>query len=1440
MTGTPADRPVRGLVERFERAVASAPGATAVLLGGERTTYGELGGMVDRLSALVRERTVPGDVVALRLGPGPGLVAGMLAVLKSGHAYLPLDPAYPGDRLAFMAADAGAALVLADSARPDGLPADAPPVLPVDALPALEDAPGEPYGGEGASTSPDAPAYVIYTSGSTGRPKGVAVGRRSLLDLISWSAGRYGITPADRVLPTHAVAFDAASRELLLPLTEGAALVFTGGERRLDPEILLPAIEEHRVTLIDVVPSLLRRMLDHPDAARRLASLRVVVCGGEELAPEVCARFHATLPGAELVNQYGPTEATVAVTAWTSRKEGNGARVPIGRPLPGVRAYVLDDAARPVPDGTPGELVIGGTCLAYGYLGRAGLTADRFLPDPFAGIPGARMYRTGDLARRRPDGTLEFLGRADDQVKIRGYRIEPGESAAVLRGHPGLADAVVVPVPGDRGEPVLAAYTVPAGPPVPDADLYAHLMERLPDFMLPARIVPLAELPLTRTGKVDRARLPVPAPGTVPRVAPRDHAEAVIAGIWAEVLERPDVGALDDFFALGGDSLLATRVLVRVRETLGADLPTRALFLHRTVERLAAAASDAPSTRGAPPPHPRKRADHRPLSLAQQRLWFLDQLTPGMLAYNTCKAYRIRSALDAAALDAALRAVAERHEVLRSRFRTVGGEPYQVADGAERIRLEVTDVSVAAAPETAARELARAEAETPFDLAEGPLLRARLLRLGAADHVLVVVAHHAVFDGWSLRIFEADLSAAYTMAAGGRTPRLEPLGVQYTDFAVWQREHLPDSLLKRRLAHWRERLDGAPMTLELPADRPRPAVPSYLGDVVEFTVPAAVAAPLRSMARERGVTPFMVAMAAYQVLIARHTGRRDFVVGCPSAGRSHPELEDLIGFFVNSLPLRADLSGRPGFSEVVDRVRETLLQALAHQDLPFERLVEELAPPRDLSRNPVIQVWFDLFTPGAGLDLAGAPAERFTSGLVTTRFDVELHLAETPSGALAGELIYAADLFEAGTMRRFADHYVNLLTAVAAAPDAMVWSIDVLSAEESRRLLIEWNDTAVAFDDARTLAGVFQDQAAAVPGGLAVVWDGGSLTFGELNARANRLAWWLRGKGVGPESVVGVLLPRGPGQIVAVLAVLKAGGAYLPLDPAHPDDRIAFQLTDAAAALTITDQELAGRLPADVEAVRADTDQDRWAGGPVGDPPPGHPDDLCYVIYTSGSTGRPKGVAMSHRPLLNLLHWQRSRTTVPGPTLQFSSLNFDISVQEIFSTWQAGGHIVLLSADQRRDPQQMIEIIARHRVRRLFCPPMVLEQLAQTHHQPDGQDTGLEAGGVELVEITTAGDRLHLTAEVRRFLEGLPAAGEGRLRLDNHYGPTEAHVITGHDMTGHPSTWPDDPPVGAPIANTRIYLLDPDLNPVPPGVPGEVCVGGAGLARGYLGRPELT
>ncbi|MFD8824571.1 amino acid adenylation domain-containing protein [Streptomyces sp. NPDC059605] len=1415
-TDTGAGTTVHRLVEEC---AALRPDTTAVLSADGELTYRELNARANRLARHLRLRGAgPGNVVAVCLERGPEQITALLAVFKSGAAYLPLDPEHPADRLAHMIADARAALVVTDSARAARLPEEPGRFLTDRDRPSLADLPAhdpEP------AASPGDLAYVIYTSGSTGRPKGVEIEHHSLAGLVHWTADTFGAAPGRRVALLAGVGFDAAAWELWPALATGATVCVPDDTVRLTPALLQRWLNERRVTGTFVSTPVLESLaaLDWSEPT----SLEYVLTGGDALRLPAGLR----LPF-RVVNNYGPTESTVVTT---SAEIVPGTAVPpIGRPVRGTFVHVVDRYGRPVPTGVPGELLVGGAGLARGYRGKPDQTAERFVTADVDGTP-RRVYRTGDRVRWLADGQLEFLGRLDDQVKLRGHRIEPGEIEAVLLAGPGVAAATVVVREDTPGDKRLVAYVVPAaGATVRGEDLRGRLRRELPDFMVPSAFVALERLPLTPNGKVDRRELPAPEPRAsgAGGPAPRTPVERTIAEAWSRVLGTEVTGADDNFFELGGHSLLATQVTSRLRDALGVEVPVRELFASPTVAALAAAVAElaAHGTAGAERIAPADRTGGPlPLSFAQQRLWFLDQLEPGCAEYVVPFALRVSGALDTDALDAALTRMLARHEILRTRFvADDGGEPTQIVDPPEPVHTTVHDLRHIADTEErreAARHLARAEAARPFDLATGPLLRAHLVQLADEEAHLLLTVHHIVCDGWSEPVMARELREGYRAATTG-TPSEDPEPpVQYVDFSVWQRQQLTGDVLEGQLAYWRERLAGVE-PLELPTDHRRPERRSAGGDTVTFEVGAAVAAGLRNAARSSTASLYMVLLAAFQVLLVKYTRQDDVTVGSPVAGRNRAETEELIGFFVNTLVMRTDLSGDPAFTELLDRVKETALGAYDHQDLPFERLVEELAPDRDPSRNPLFQTMFVFQnTPDEhGWSLPGLDVEPFAVTLPDAKFDLTLMMSEDPDGGLRGTLEYRTDLFERDTVTRLAGHLGTLLETVAREPAARLSRLCLLTAGEGRRTVVEWNDTATAFPDTATLHGLFEQRAAQQPDTVAVEWPQGTLTYGRLNARANRIAHHLRTRyGVRPDMPVAVCLERGPDLITALLGVLKAGAPYVPMDPDHPAERLAHMVRDTGTPVVLTGSAHTDRLPPDVPLLLLDEDTATLAGEPDTDPrPAAAPHDLAYLIYTSGSTGRPKGVQVEHRSLVNLVHWTaREYGLEPGQRIALlAGVGFDAAAWELWLGLTHGATCCVTTETVRLTPHLLRDWLCEQRVHATFLSTPMLEALAAL---PWAADSPLDY-------VLTGGDRLRMPPRAR-----LP------FRVVNNYGPTEAAVVTTSTVVepGEPV-----PPIGRPVSNTLVFVVDQHDRPLPVGVPGELLIGGVPVARGYRGRPELT
>jgi len=1415
---------------------AARPDAIAVVDPGHGAlSYRQLEARAAEVAAALCALGVGPEVrVGVALERGADLVAVLLAVLHAGGAYVPVDPDQPVARQAAILADAGIA-VLAAHPRPAALLAAArqaqgASLLLLDGGRLLTEPAGVPGGRPAAApwAGPDQLAYVLYTSGSTGRPKGVQVSHGAFAAFLLSMRERPGCGPGDVLLAVTTVAFDIAGLELFLPLVAGGRVVVADRAAAADPDRLLALIAASGATMLQATPATWRLLLEAGwDGKPPLT----VLCGGEALPPDLAAALAAR--SAAAWNLYGPTETTV----WSALAPvAGGVPVALGAPIHGTALYLADAAGQLVPAGARGELWIGGAGVARGYLGLPERTAERFVPDPWSAVPGARLYRTGDLARRRQGGELEFLGRADHQLKLRGHRLEPGEVEAALCRHQCVREALVTawrPAGRGDGDAVLVAYlgAGPGQPPSP-AELRRLLAERLPDYMVPRAFVVLPRLPRTPSGKIDRRALPAPLPAddaAAPGLA-GDPLTELVAGIFAEVLGRERVSAGDDFFALGGHSLLAARVAARLRAALDRELPLAEIFRHPTPAALAAALAAAAGAAPLPPVAPGPRAGEPPLSFPQQRLWFLDRLEPGSAVYNLPYAVRLRGELDLPALAAALGRIVARHEILRTTFADRGGRAVQRIAPAAPVELPHLDLRALADPAAAHDRRLAALVRRPFDLEHGPLLRAAVLTTAPGEHTIALVLHHIVGDGWSLGALLAELAHGYRAASGGpgaEPPPLPPLPLQYADFAAWQRRHLP---LAADLVYWRERLAGLP-NLELPFDRPRPAVESYRGASRPVRLGAALAGDLRALARRSGATPFMALLAAFQALLGRYSGQRDFGVGTPIANRFQRELEPLVGFFANTLVLRAELAGRPGFAALLGRVRAAALAAYAHQNLPFERLVEELSPERNLSHNPLFQAMLVLqnapLPPLALGELALTPLP-LDAGIA--KFDLTLFLWDD-AGGLAGTLEHSTDLFDPATARRLFGHLAALLAGVVAEPERPLVTVPLLSAAERQQLAADWNDTATADRPLACVHQWFEAQVEATPELVALVDGGLRLTYRQLNAAANRLAHRLRGMGIGPEALVGTAIDRSWLMVAGLLATLKAGGAGVALDPAYPHERLAAIVRDARLALLLTQESLAGGL-AGLGAPQLLLDD----LAPLDPADPGNPpaaaalDNPIYAIYTSGSTGQPKGILVTHRAFANLLAWQLRHSALArrARTAQFATFGFCVSFQEIFSALCSGGTLVLVREALRRDLSALAEFVDAERIERLHLPFAALKNLAEVY----GRDAAAPA---HLAEVITAGEQLQISPSVERLFSRLPGCS-----LHNQYGASETHVITAFSLRGPVAGWPDLPPVGRPVANARIHLVDGELELVPLGVAGEVCAGGACLPRGYLRDPAAT
>jgi amino acid adenylation domain-containing protein len=1441
--GGPGGPPATDVAEAFLARATQRPDAPAVICGdGTTMSYAQLEAQSAALAGWLRGNGIgPADTVAFQLGRTGRLAVAMLGIIRAGAAYLPVDQDTPAQRARVMLAESKAALLLDETVIAAALPGDTSIVAhrPGQQKISAADRPAARH--RAAAAAPrSAPAYVIFTSGSTGTPKGVLVSRAALSDHVRTIVAAYQMTSDDRMLQIASPAFDLAAEEFFPAWAAGAAVVLAPARLPDTVADFAAFLERTGVTIVNMAAAYWHQWVRELTRLPVPPALRLASVGAEPLwRAETREWLHQAGP-VRFFNAYGVTEATITTTLYEAAEPlpGTG-MLPIGRPLAGMSVHLLDQRGDPVPPGVIGELYIGGTGVATGYAGRPAATAERFVPAPGApwappGAPGQRWYRTGDLGYWLGDGSLVLTGRADDQVKIRGHRVEPAEIEAVIAGHPEVA-GVAVTARTDTGEPVLAAYVVTTAIEAVRADCEAALAS----YLRPAAWVRLDALPMLPSGKIDRVALPAPAAAAgaaglagsaaAPATAPATGTQEWAADTWRDVLGIPAPGRTDRFFSLGGHSLTATQVVARARRAFGADLPLRSLLGNPTLAEFAQAIDDARRGQaGAMPPLlPLPPGLQAPLSYTQERLWFLDRLEGGGVSYNITAAWRLDGPLDAGRLRGALAMVVGRHAALRTSYPDQGGIPVA------RLRHRVpVDLPVQRCPdEPAAIQAAlAAEAHHRFDLAAGPLFRFRLLQLGARAHVLIVNVHHIVFDGWSHAILMTELAAGYDGRTGeGRRAGLPELTAQYPDFAAWQRGWLSGDRLAGLLGYWRQALAGPPPPLELPATWPRSAPPRYAGGQHHFAVSGPVHDAARALARDADATLFVVLLAGFAALLHRCTGQDDIVIGTPVAGRLLPETEDLIGCFFNTLALRARITPGITFRELTEAVRETAYAAYDHQEAPFEKVIEAVGVSRELDQQPLVQVMFVFQNvPHRPMRLAGLTATALTMP-EPAKLDLILTMAEE-NGRLVGLWEYNAALFEPGAIARLTESLSTLMSAAAASPDRPLRDLPALSAaqlDQARRAAAGPASTRRP----ATLPALFTAQAAATPSAPAVITHDGQVTdYATLDARSSDLAAWLHGRGVRRGDCVGLCLEPDADLPLALLAVLRADAAYVPIDPATPAARMSELCADAAVRLVLTQDHLAPGLhglPAPVIPLPAGTGH---AAGPehpsrAGNPPV-TPDDLAYILFTSGSAGRPKGVAVTHRNVTAYLRWFTASYQL-GPadrSLGYVRYSFDLSVPELYAPLISGGALVLADPARRTDPRHLTELARAAGVTVLAATPSVLRLLAD-----DGGLAGCEA----LRLLVTCG-------------EPLPAglittvASQTRARLDNQYGPTETTVA----VTAWPSRRqaPASPiaPLGRPIDDCQVYLNDASGQPVPSGTVGELQVGGEQVARGYAGSPGLT
>ncbi|TYR81430.1 amino acid adenylation domain-containing protein [Priestia megaterium] len=1435
----------------FESQVVKSPKSTALVYEDSILSYEELNKRANRLAHFLIDRGLGAEkFVALALPRSVDMVVAMLAVLKTGAAYLPIDPDYPQDRIEFMLRDAQPACMITSKTTASKLHIDtAIEQIVLDelgteqVLSGYRDTDIEDRQRKGCML-PLAPVYMIYTSGSTGKPKGVVISSESLVNFLLSMKNQFSLTDQDKLLAVTTIAFDISALEIFLPLISGASCVVAKKEAVQDPRALTDMMENNHITIMQATPTLWHALVtNYPN---QLRGLRVLV-GGEALPISLKAALQEL--GCEVTNLYGPTETTIWSSSATLDPKQTGAPS-IGQPIWNTQMYVLDQGLQPVPAGVVGDLYIAGTGLARGYLGRPSLTAERFVANPY-GPEGSRMYRTGDLVRWRQDGSLDYISRADHQIKIRGFRIELGEIEAVLAKHSSVKQAAVIVREDQPGDKRLVAYVVPVVKASLDsAELRQYIGSGLPDYMVPSAFVVMEELPLTPNGKINRKELPAPdLTSMITERAPRTPQEEILSDLFAEVLGLSRIGIDDSFFDLGGHSLLASALMIRIREAFGIELGIGKIFETPTVAGLAKQLNHGKSARL--PVKKVEKPESIPLSFAQRRLWFLHHMEGPSPTYNIPVVVHLSGILNQQALEEALNDVVERHETLRTIFPEQKGTSHQhiLNPKAAQVKLHVSAID-----ETELRDALTEAVRYSFNLAVEPSIRVQLFELGSNRYVLLLLLHHIAGDGWSLTPLTRDLAAAYKARCQGETVQWSPLPVQYADYALWQENLLgsesdDDSLVAEQLNFWKQELANLPDQLELPTDYPRPAESSYRGETLEFQMNPDLHHRLLNLARDNGVSLFMVLQAGFSALLTRLGAGDDIPIGSPIAGRGDDALGDLVGLFVNTLVLRTDTSGNPSFRELLKRVRSVNLNAYEHQDLPFERLVEVLNPVRSRSRHPLFQIMLALQnTPDPKLELSDLQTSLQINSVGASKFDLTLELREQyseegkPAG-LNGFLEYSLDLFKRQTIEVLIERLVRLLEAAAADPDQSIGQLEILAPAERQKMLVDWNQTSKEIP-ANCLPALFEEQVIRSPKDLAVVFENDAMTYEELNSQANQLAHLLIKKGVGPEQFVALALPRSLEMVVGLLAVLKAGAAYLPIDPDYPNDRIMFMLHDAKPACILTNSDVASKLPDMQDTMQIVLDKPsaieelkrQSVINPIDDDrvQPLSPYHSAYVIYTSGSTGVPKGVVIPHQNVVRLFgsteHWFHFNSD--DVWTMFHSYAFDFSVWEIWGPLLHGGRLVVVPHSISRSPAEFLQLLVKEEVTVLNQTPSAFYQLMQADREnPElGQQLALRfvVFGGEALELSRLEDWY------KRHPENAPT-------LINMYGITETTVHVSYlELNKSVASMRANSLIGCGIPDLDVYVLDANLQPVPPGVVGELYIAGTGLARGYLGRPGLT
>ena len=1410
----------------FEEQVRSTPDAVALIYNGQSVSYRTLNEKANRLARHLIKLGVGVDtLVGLCVQRSPQMIEGLLAILKAGGAYVPLDPDYPAPRLAFMLQDSGVQILLTQRNLKPQLP-----LHTVNHVISLDDKidqgmwlKNEVYNIDPLSLSLGTRnlAYMIYTSGSSGKPKGVLIEHRGLCSLITGRIEGYAVGPGKIVLQFTSISFDTSTLEVFMTLCSGAALLVVEREAIMPVEPLIETLRIGGVTHAILPPAVLSML--PPDI--KLPVLEMLAVGGDVCTGEAARQWSV---GRQLFNAYGPTEVTVCVTHETITPTYPGTPA-IGRPLANVRAYIFDEHMQLLPQGVVGEIYLGGVQVGRGYLNRADLTAERFVHDPFGKEHNARLYRTGDLARWRPNGVLEYLGRNDQQIKIRGFRIELGEIQSYLMQQPDVLEVIAI-AREIRGDKQLLAYVVSNGQPSVDMSmrLRDQLRKTLPAYMVPAAVIVLKQFPLTSNGKIDRSALPLPEFDSSDSLPPDTDFGKAIAEAWKDVLELKTVpGRSANFFALGGHSLLAAKLIVTIQTRLDIKIPLRIIFITNTLQEFISSALielgginvNAGLCALTDPDQ------LIPLSFAQQRLWFIDKLEQGSAHYNIPLAFSLNGPMDQLALSVALNEIVQRHEILRTRFVIIDGQPYQQIQKDARLELVYLDLSTSPDKDYLVKRSVQKEAIRPFDLGYDLMIRATLLKLGNLHHVFLLTLHHIAGDGWSIGLIKRELETLYSSHLHGKEAKLPKLTLQYADYASWQ--HAQEIPLQQQKKYWLKNLAYLPIVHNLPLDKPRPAILGTCGARISSTLNYVLTQKLRTQCAHQGATLFMGMHAALASLLSRYSGQTDIVISCPAANREYAELHPLVGLFVNTLILRSDLAGSPNFETVLKQSRERALQAYANQQVPFEHLVEMLQPPRSLSHSPLVQIMLAMDVDNSkDLQLPDLQIKQMNIEHSFAKFELMLNVSER-HGDLSLEWNFNTDLFDYHTIAQMSRHFEQFVERALDEPWKPIDRLELLSETERSVQLIEWNNTYAPYPDDKCIQQLFEEQVRSTPDAVALIYNGQSVSYRTLNEKANRLARHLIKLGVGVDTLVGLCVQRSPQMIEGLLAILKAGGAYVPLDPDYPAPRLAFMLQDSGVQILLTQRNLKPQLPLHtvnhVISLDDKIDQGMWLKNEVYNIDPLSLSlgtrNLAYMIYTSGSSGKPKGVLIEHRGLCSLITGRIEGYAVgPGKiVLQFTSISFDTSTLEVFMTLCSGAALLVVEREAIMPVEPLIETLRIGGVTHAILPPAVLSMLPPDIKLP-------------VLEMLAVGGDVCTGEAARQWSVGR--------QLFNAYGPTEVTVCVTHETIT--PTYPGTPAIGRPLANVRAYIFDEHMQLLPQGVVGEIYLGGVQVGRGYLNRADLT